>query len=77
MKLDLDVPHENLKWMMTSIIRTSNAVLVDPVLSSKIIVVYNEMEDKLDIYQIELKDRYEAVKKHYQLLKELTWDYNT
>lgn len=63
--------------MMTSIIRTSNAVLVDPVLSSKIIVVYNEMEDKLDIYQIELKDRYEAVKKHYQLLKELTWDYNT
>lgn len=44
------MPHENLKWMMTSIIRTANAVLVDPVVSSKIIVVYNEMDDKLDIY---------------------------
>lgn len=43
MKLNLELPEEYMKWYVTTVIKTEDVLLVDPIASSKVIAIYDSV----------------------------------
>lgn len=61
-----------MKWYVTTVIRTEDVLLVDPIASSKVIAIYDSVYNKYDLLTTFEKDPYKLAAWHLEQLKMMT-----